>query len=268
MMIANRRLTYKILSIIGVVTLCSCKSFSEPELNFDNQSEATVSISNLISRIADDPIKITEPMFICGHVVSDDAASNFHKTFIINENGAGVEIMAGIYDLHNIYPMGQQIIISLEGCTIARHYGVVQIGLEGESYSGFPTAYFDSRIILDQHIYRTDKNITPKPTIRTIDNLTREECGLLVNICDLTLVSAEYSEEWKINPDGEWCGYNIFRDSDGNNIAVYTSEYASYTNAKIPQANVDIIGILQQGTVAGEEMFMLKMRNENDCSIH
>ena len=49
-------------------------------------------------------------------------------------------------------------------------------------------------------------------------------------------------------------------------IVVYTSEYADYASRQIPTGEIAITGILQYGKVNGKEYYMIKMRDEKDCS--
>jgi hypothetical protein len=46
---------------------------------------------------------------------------------------------------------------------------------------------------------------------------------------------------------------------------VYTSEYADYGDALVPEGELSLTGIVQYGSVAGEKYFMIKMRYESDC---
>lgn len=257
-----------ILFALALSLASGCKSYETPELNFGVYDAECISIATLCSQIDQKPITITEDLVIEGYVVSNDKESNFHKTFVINDKYGGVEIMAGIYDLHDIYPEGEKVYIALKDCTLARHYGVVQVGMKSESYSGFPTDYFESRVLLDKHIIRSQETASINPQQREIAELRKEDCGLLVEINNLKLISEEYAEQWEINTEGKWQGYNIFSDEDGNKVAVYTSDYASYTEEYIPSGEVKICGILQYGTAAGEDMFMIKMRREDDCKKH
>ena len=79
--------------------------------------------------------------------------------------------------------------------------------------------------------------------------------GRLVNIGGIT-----------VQNNGVWEGYSIFTDKNGYKIAIYTSEYADYAQNPIPTGAVSITGILQYGKVDGEELYIIKMRDEKDCN--
>ena len=163
--------------------------------------------------------------------------------------------------MHNIYPEGSYLTISLAGCAAGTHYGILQIGTEAAAYSNYPTDYFASRVLLDKHIkcYDLHQAIAPRPI--SFHDLQPTLCGRLVNMESLRITRLSPSNE-----NGEWSGYNIFADNEGNTIAVYTSSFASYASQQIPTQEVSITGILQYGKVDGVEMYIIKMRDEKDCS--
>lgn len=107
--------------------------------------------------------------------------------------------------------------------------------------------------------------LAPRPV--TIEGMRTDMCGCLVSAGGLRCVTSELLHDtWEANPDGTWHGYNFFTDAAGNVIAVYTSDYADYASHAVPSGNVAIKGILQRGKIGGGEYFMIKMRDETDCT--
>ena len=248
------------LLIICCTMLLSCKHFDEPENGNLIPQAPNMTIEDLRMLCGQRRVSITEPIIIGGYVTTDDTASNFYRTLCIEDATAGVEIMAGTYDLHNIYPEGSYLTISLAGCAVGTHYGILQIGTEAAAYSNYPTDYFASRVLLDKHIkcYDLHQMVAPKPV--SFSDLQPSLCGRLVNMGSLRATRLSPSNE-----NGEWSGYNIFADKEGNTIAVYTSTFASYASQPIPTQEVSITGILQYGKVDGVDMYIIKMRDEKDC---
>ena len=142
----------------------------------------------------------------------------------------------------------------------------MKIGLKAAAYSAYPTEYFSSQVLLDKYIRRYDitRNIAPRPF--EIASLKPSDCGTLVNIGPLRHLKEESATLWDGNENGCWGGYNIFEDKNGARIVVYTSAYADYAQHQITSTEVAITGILQRGKVDGEEYYMIKMRDEKDCS--
>lgn len=244
------------------VLFISCKQAYEPHVEAEIPQSPNMTIADLRETVGTRRVTITEPIVIGGYVTTDDSASNFYRTLCIEDATGGVEIMAGIYDLHNIYPEGSYLTISLAGCAVGEHYGILQVGTEAASYSNYPTDYFHSRVLLDRHIrcYDLRQTVAPRPV--RVEELNTTLCGRLINISSLTRTALAPSNE-----SGTWSGYNIFADKNGNTIAVYTSPYATYADAAVPGQEVSLTGILQYGDVEGEDMYIIKMRHEKDCSV-
>ena len=80
-----------------VVICCSmmgCKSFDEPAGEGDNPDAANISIADLHSMVAGRRVVINEDITIGGYVTTSDEASNFYRTFIIEDASGGTEVMA------------------------------------------------------------------------------------------------------------------------------------------------------------------------------
>lgn len=251
--------------IIALALAVACRDFDSPPPPDSNPQAPNITIAELNRLVGDKALQISEPLRIGGYVTTSDEESNFHKTLIIQDDTGAAELMAGIYDLHNIYPQGYYLSVRLDGCAVGRHYGVLQIGLPAKSYSNYPTDYFASRVLLDKHITCHNHTQPTEPRTLPTGKLDTSLCGTLIRIESLTLASHLYPEAWEVNPDGKWRGYNFFSAADGSCIVVYTSDYAIYTDHPIPSGEVALTGILQYGKINGSDHFMIKMRCENDC---
>ncbi len=256
-----------ITAALTAAAIVGCRKFDEPTPTPAPPAADTMSLADLHDLCRDTTLEIDEQIVVGGYVTSSDAASNFYKTFTIEDASGGAEIMAGITGLHNIYPEGYYITVSLSGCAAGEHYGVMQIGLAPESYDYYPTAYFSARAVIDRHVMRSDvrHEVAPRPV--TIEEMHTDMCGCLVSAGGLRCVTSKlFQDTWEANPDGTWHGYNFFADAAGNVIAVYTSDYADYASHAVPSGYVAIKGILQRGKIGGGEYFMIKMRDETDCT--
>lgn len=255
-----------ILLFVVWLTLYGCGETDAPQPQNAVPEATNITIADLRELVEDRTITIEEPLIVGGYVTSSDKAENFYKSFTIEDATGGAEIMAGVFDTYNIYPIGTYLTIRLNGCSIGEHYEVMQIGLKAAAYSAYPTEYFASQVLLDKHIRRYDitRKIAPQPL--EIATLKPSLCGMLVNIGPLRYLREESATLWDGNENGCWGGYNIFEDKRGERIVVYTSDYANYAKQQIPSSEIAITGILQQGKVDGKEYYMIKMRDEKDCS--
>ena len=251
----------------AIVLLASCRGYEAPDADDAVPQAVNISIADLHALCGGEAMSVDGPLVVGGYVTSSDRASNFHRTFTVEDPTGGMEIMAGLYDLHNIYPEGYYVTVALEGCVVAESYGVLQAGLAPQSYGRYPAGYFSSRAVLDRHVRRYDVRRYVAPAPMAIAGLTAEACGRLVTVGPLHITTGEeHGDAWNANRDGTWSGYNFFADDTGATVAVYTSDYADYAGRQVPVGRVAVTGILQYGKADGEEYFMIKMRDENDCT--
>lgn len=252
------------IMILALLMAVGCRSFDEPSPE-EKARSVNISLQSLSEMVGEKSLVIDQPIIAGGYVISSDEESNFYKSLVIDDGTAAIEIMVGVHDSFNIYPLGYYLTIALQGCGIGRHYGVLQVGRAPKEYSYYPAEYFSSRVVLDKHVTLYDDCQDVEPQIFNVSALDKSMCGRLVKVEVLQLVSEKYPEAWQVNKDGKWRGYNFFEDAEGEVIVVYTSDYASYGDHAIPSGPLVITGILQYGTVNGEECFMVKMRYERDC---
>lgn len=261
---STRGINLHTIALIVCLLLIGCEEFKEPQIH-PTPLTTNLSIKELRTLCGERSLLIDKEYIIGGYVTSCDKAGNFYRTFCIEDFTGGVEIMAGLYDLHNNFPLGHYVTVKLNGCCVAPHRKVLQIGLPAKSYSPYPTDYFYSRVVLDKHLNCYDKTIDLTPSQLSINSLQEDMCGRIVEISGLKLCSANHPDIWQINQEGKWKGYNFFCDSEGREIAIYTSEYASYADNQIPTTMVSICGIVQYDEIQGKEYYIIKMRDENDC---
>ena len=60
-------------------------------------------------------------------------------------------------------------------------------------------------------------------------------------------------------------GYSDSTDADGNAVYTYVRRYARFADAEVPAGTVSLTGILQYDA-AGDGRYILKLRDENDCT--
>ena len=258
----TRRATYL---LFVTLSLSGCyDSARTPETEYPAMT-ADISLHDLHGMYRGATFEIKEDITAKGYITSSDEAGNFYRTFTISDGTGAAEIMAGTTDLHNEYPIGHVVFVKLKGCAIGENRRVMQIGTMPDSFEYYETDYFYSDVLIDRHIIRSGEYVDVEVPVLEFNELTADKCGCLVKICDLKPVAREDSEA---GPD-TWSGYRCFTDNNGNQVYTYTSEYADYADNRLPSANVDITGILQYGSIAGQsgEHYILKMRSDEDCSI-
>lgn len=89
---------------------------------------ATATIAQLRQLYAGTTFVIATDVVVSGRVNTSDAEENFYRTFCVEEDGAGLEVMAGIDQLHNDFPPGSRITLRLKGLALGESRGILQVG--------------------------------------------------------------------------------------------------------------------------------------------
>ena len=246
-----------IVAAILLAAGCYDAPYGEPDEGAQ-PPRRTETIATLHKRYPGKTLLIEGEITVEGVVTSSDETGNFYRSFCIEEEGAGIEIMAGIDQLHNDYPIGCRVSLSLEGMALGKSRGVLQIGRMPAPESGYATDYIGSKPALDRIVTRHGETLLPtEPTAYEIRNLTTEQCGTLVRIGPVSYYPEELSES-------AWAGYKRFIDNKGSVIYTYVRDYARFAEEEVPSGEVLLSGILQYDET-GEGRYIIKLRDEKDC---
>ena len=207
-----------------LLTGCYDSRFGEPDDDGEGKP-ATETIAALRDRYAGTPFTVTGDIVVTGRVASCDRAENFYRTLCICDTEAGLEVMAGIDHLHNDFPIGSRVTLSLRGLAVAESRGVLQAGRPPAAGSGYATDYIGSRAALGAVLVRSGEALAaPSPAPLAIPALTESRCGTLVRIDGVRYTPEDLSA-------ATWVGYKRFTDADGNAVYTYVRRYARFADA-------------------------------------
>lgn len=261
------RLRQIIFSACCLLTGCGYDSFEPlppPTLDLPLPN---CTIASVAAFYADRPCLINDNAIFDGYVTSSDRSGNFYRSFMLEDSSGAIEVAAGVSDLHNIYPVGQRVVIVADNLGLSSYNGVLQIGAGIDSWS-LRVRSFASRVTLDRAIRRDTVNRPLPPAEVTIDRLTPRMCGRLVRI-EALCIPPDTSLTWATGrrPNAApQIGIHWLR-TQSDSILVYTSGYASFADSLIPAGRMNITGILLRGRfggISGGEHYALKMRDLND----
>lgn len=249
-----------LFTVIATLLLAGCYDSPNGESDRDGgEKPATETIAALRARYAGTPFTVTGDIVVTGTVASCDRAENFYRTLCICDTEAGLEVMAGIDHLHNDFPIGSRVTLSLRGLAVAQSRGVLQAGRPPAAGSGYATDYIGSRAALGAVLVRSGETLSaPAPVPLSVPALSEDRCGMLVRIDGLRYTPEDLSAP-------TWAGYKRFTDADGNAVYTYVRPYARFADAEVPAGTISLTGILQYDT-AGDGRYILKLRDENDCA--
>lgn len=261
-----------LVAISTLLLFVGCYNHTDTPSLDSTLPKANITIAKLHSYASTlSPSTIEGEIVVLGRVTSSDSSGNFYKTMTIEDNTGGIELLVGQYSLASLYPEGLQVALRLQGCAMQYRFGVLQLGSQAPSYDSSAVDYLNSVQRIDEVIVRGNSVEPIVATRRRIAELTQSDCGRLARIDNLELVASTsidtlMGESLDI---ARWQGYAMFRDSSGDTLVVYTSDYADYALERIPHDRVSISGIVQYGKYPNAgSYYQLKMRYEKDCTIY
>lgn len=264
-----RRILPKALPVFGVALLGACgyNEFGPPGDGRPAAPLPNMTVSSLRSLCADGPIRIEgSGAVLTGYVTTSDRANNFYRSFFIEDRTGALEVRAGLYDLHNMYGLGEQVALRLDGLSAALDDGLLRIGLRGTDYE--PVLDMESRVVVARHVVRTGRTIDPAPMPLAPSRFAEAKLGSLVRVAGLRMEPVRdttWAVPARLSADGtpRTALLKFFTDG-GDSLYVSTSGYASFAGDTVPRGRLELTGILLRGKVGGKMVYELKMRDRYD----
>lgn len=230
------------LCIVAVLWMCGCYNSGFDEADYPAAPPATTtSLRAFVTAHRGGAVRIEQPIVVAGRVTSSDRAGNFYRRLVVEDEGVALAIKARLDGLHNAYPEGMWLTISMEGLVAERQYGILHIGSEG-SETGYLTAdYIPSKAALDNHLFPSNDILPIAPYDLQLNQLTPSLAGRLVRIGGLALDAAERSEEEVV----VWSGAHRFYGADSLYVSCYVRPYADFADRPIPDTNGSLTGVLE-----------------------
>lgn len=222
--------------------MCGCYNSGFDEADYPTTPPVTTtSLRAFVTAHRGGAVRIEQPIVVAGRVTSSDRAGNFYRRLVVEDEGVALAIKARLDGLHNAYPEGMWLTISMEGLVAERQYGILHIGSEG-SETGYLTAdYIPSKAALDEHLFPSSDILPITPYDLQLNQLTPSMAGRLVRIGGLALDAEERSEE----EVAVWSGEHRFYGADSLYVSCYVRPYADFADSPIPDTNGSLTGILE-----------------------
>ena len=212
---------------------------------------ANTEISAIFNRVQSATTKTTtfemteDTLWIAGYVVSSDIGGNFYKEIIIQDTTQNptqaIKINIDKTGLYNKYPVGQKILVKLNGLSAGVENGILTLGIqEGTNIARIP------QFSIAQHILKTSEitEITPKEvTVETIDSLS---LGLWVRINDIQFPNAIKNKTFSAETNDEFDGERYLAEcaTQSQALLLSTSTFASFKSVSLPQKRGTIEGVI------------------------
>jgi len=207
---------------------------------------ANISLSGVISRYSGWDGVVGDSLVFSGRVTSSDREGNFSRVLFLEDEGAAVKLLTGLYDTWALYPVGSRIYVSARGLVVAHDHGTTVLGYNAGTARQPVGSYFYSRPMLERYI-TWDGTVAPVvPAVKSIAELAATPLGALVCVDGVHYTGAA-GDRWADGSDR----YREFADTLGGRVMVFVAAGAVFASQTVPQGEVSVSGILQYFPEAG-----------------
>ena len=221
------------------------------ETNLKTIAEVIALYSNEINNNSLKEVK--QPMQIKGIVTGNDEEGNIYNSLYIQDNTAAIAISISQSGLYAALPVGQEILIELQGLYIGGYGKQPQIGTtytNPNKEGATPQVGRMSRYIWKDHYKLIGTVDVTKAVFKEVKwNFNSldisKDCGKLITLKGVTLAEADGKAVFAPN-DGSVpltanCANRVI--SGLSNVVVRTSTYADFAKTLLPTGLVDITGV-------------------------
>lgn len=260
-----------IVTLFGMFFLNSCVNtdFSAPEYEvpvFDGEANTTIAELKQYYQNGTKErgfVTITDDLVIKGYVVSSDLDGNFYKNLVIQGdlegNSEGIQVSIDQSGLASIYPIGQLVYIKCKDLVLGKYGNEVQLGAGHyeKSSNDFRLSPISS-VSVDLHLFLDGEKEDIQPRVISIGQLSANNKFTYLKIENVQFTTDE-DQTWG-NIEGEHSPAFPFKsttitDINGNELTVFTSNYARFAGKNTPKGSGSITGIL--GFHNGNQQFIV-----------
>ncbi len=225
---------------------------------------ANISMEEISGLFAEKTRQITEDLIMEGYVISTDQYGNIFGSLYIQDHPSrpnlGIKIEIDLQDSYLFFPLGQKILIRLQGLYIGKQNDLYKLGGALNSFGNISVGRLPSSVIFQHLYFDCRESISLIPSETAIVDLQEDMVGTLINIRDVEVVEdekglpyASYQEETK----------RLLTDCDGNTLVLLNSGYSTFYDSFLSEQKGRVTGVL---TKKGKE-YRLILRDTNDLEL-
>ena len=208
---------------------------------------------------------IEKPMQIKGVVTGNDIGGNIYNEVVIQDETGAFIIDIAQGGLYGYMPVGQEILVDLQGLYIGGYGKQGQIGTLYTSKSGSTYVSRMARAVWQQHFKLLGKKTVTPIEVTDIKQLNLDaDCGKLITLRGVTISEANGTNIYAPT-DGSAtvqanCVNRTFKGINKNSLVLRTSTYAKFANVIMPTGTVDVTGVATRYN----NTWQILMRNASD----
>ena len=215
------------------------------------------------------PVLMSDSQVISGVINADDRSGNFYKTLCLQDSTGGIQIKINATNLYYTYPIGRRIWIKTKGLYIFDYGGTAQIGGYIDLAGSHPAVGAIASENAPYSIITGEWGIPVVPKKVTIAELSN--VGAYVDLQSILyeIDSVEYGQQDTAgmtygNALTKAANSLVLNDCLGYSMVVYSSGYASFTNARPSKGHGNIVGIYNYYSFSSSGNFEFIIRDTTD----
>ncbi|MDD3107722.1 MAG: DUF5689 domain-containing protein [Alistipes sp.] len=227
----------------ALLLLCGCTpkaDFQDDDASGKEPATQAISIAYLKSHYRNYPFTVEAEWSLRAVVTGNDAYGAFPYTLNLEDSTGGIELKLSEKELFTLFPVGQTVVVNLQGLVLGSYGGVLSLGsrsTEAEYENGFiPLSLWP------QYLRKEGVPVDVRPDTLTFATLTPSKVSCYVAFCAVQFVEEERGASW-CDPQQDTDRHLM--DRYGDTLRVRTSHRADFASWTLPVSGSGYIeGIL------------------------
>ena len=196
------------------------------------------------------------PTYAEGYVVSSDAAGNFYKKLIVQNNPenptAGIEVVINKTSLSETYDVGRKIYIKLDGLSVTYDDGERTIDPTNEVPGKYILGVLDGDRVddipstsVEDHLLRSATVSQIIPSSVALTDVTEAHINTMIQLPSAQILKSDLGKTFAGESDDEYDGMRtIFECDTEQTVQLQTSTFASFKSYTVPSGKGPMTAVL------------------------
>lgn len=237
------------ISLMIVMLQCTCMKGTiehPPTVSADPMISVNATVAGIISLLdsAGVPQLIEDELTIAVTVSANDLTANFYNEIVAEDSTAGISIQINADNLFQTYPVGCKIYVRLKGMFLSRSYGLPQLGgTPAPDNNGVLQVSALNGKLADLHLVPAGPANVLRPRNVSMKDLATTNFRLLNTLVKIDEAEVASPTSDIIYSETAFPTSVRITDCSGTSIYMRTSNYATFSAARIPWGKGSITGV-------------------------
>lgn len=228
----------RVVTLLISLLLVGCAT---PQSGYEGATKE-VSIAYLKSLCSDSHYRIASDYRLTATVVANGWLGEFHKSVVVEDKTAGIEIAIDLHDTGDVLPIYSRVEVMCNGLMLARVGGKVELGVPSNGDFPIDNISVDR---LGHHIRIVGVDENYEPVTRCFRDISVADISRAVYIKDVVVCAEELGLAWCDEVEGEVVTTDrTLVDVHGDTFVVRTLSTCDYALSEMPTKKFSVVGIV------------------------